>query len=159
MYFDCADITDESVSALTKVNKCGNKDDECNNFERIAIENNNCERNASENKKSADEKVSKQNKIGSTNKTRVKDNTYPDNPPILTRLGEDPFQQLVTNKLAHINNVGTKVTSLPPITKYLSPKISVISGLHTIRQSAPHLDDTPTDSSVIYSNQATTIIY
>ena len=70
MYFDCADITDESVSALTKVNKCGNKDDECNHFERNAIENNNCERNASENNKSADENTSKQSNKNASKGTK-----------------------------------------------------------------------------------------
>ena len=61
MHFDCTYITDKDVRALIDDKQIGNKDNECNN----------CERNTSQNNKSANKSVSEQideNESGQNNK-------------------------------------------------------------------------------------------
>ena len=91
-----------------------------------------------------------------TDKAITKYDTYLKN-PLLTWLGEDLFPLLVMKKSAQYNHVGMKATSLVIIPKPSLPQISVIGGLHPIRRSGLHLENT-TDPSVFHSNQFTTTV-
>ena len=77
-----------------------------------------------------------------TNQAIIKDDTYLNNLPLVTRLGEDAFQKLGMNQLVHTNPVGMKAASLLLITETFSPEISEIRGSHAIRRGGFSLDDT-----------------
>ena len=82
-------------------------------------------------------RVNKKTKMRFKKKTLVtdKDNTYLKKLLLLTRIGEDIFQNLTTKKSAHSNRVRMKAILLPLITEHFFPEISAISGLYSICSS------------------------
>ena len=70
--FNCAKITDKTISACTEEKQSGNEDKQ----------NNNCERNTSIKNKISDKNVSKQKETRTTDKASAEDDTYLNNPPL-----------------------------------------------------------------------------